>query len=137
LTDWIAALDREISRSKTPPVLVVHSLACQLVAHWAASAQARILGVFLVSAPDPTGEVYLTEAPSFANPPRRRLPFPSLLIASTDDRFGSLDYATESAAVWGSELIDVGALGHINANSGIGDWPEGYALFGRFRAGLA
>ena len=136
LTDWIAALDREISRSKTPPVLVVHSLACQLVAHWAASAQARILGAFLVSAPDPTGEVYLTEAPSFANPPRRRLPFPSLLIASTDDRFGSLDYATESAAVWGSELIDVGALGHINANSGIGDWPEGYALFGRFRAGL-
>ena len=136
LTDWIASLDQEISRSKTPPVLVVHSLACQLVAHWAASAQARILGAFLVSAPDPTGDVYLTEAPSFANPPRQRLPFPSLLIASTDDPFGSFDYATESASVWGSELIGVGALGHINANSGIGCWPEGYALFERFRAGL-
>jgi predicted alpha/beta hydrolase family esterase len=137
LADWIAALDREISRSKTPPVLVVHSLACQLVAHWAVSAQARILGAFLVSAPDPRGDVYLTEAPSFANPPGRRLPFPSLLVASTDDPFGSFDYAKESAAVWGSELIDVGALGHINANSGIGDWPEGRALFERFCARLA
>ncbi|MDL2401539.1 RBBP9/YdeN family alpha/beta hydrolase [Rhizobium mayense] len=136
LADWIAALDREISRAKTPPILVAHSLACQLVAHWAASTAARILGAFLVAAPDPTGEVYLAEAPSFANPPRRRLSFPSLLVASTDDPFGSFDYAKESAAVWGSKLIDVGALGHINANSGIGEWPEGYALFGDFRVGL-
>ncbi|MBB4571246.1 RBBP9/YdeN family alpha/beta hydrolase [Rhizobium leucaenae] len=137
LADWLAALDREISDSKTPPVLVVHSLACQLVAHWAASAPARILGAFLVSAPDPTGDVYLTDAPSFANPPRQRLPFPSLLIASTNDPFGSFAYATESAAVWGSELINAGALGHINAHSEIGDWPKGRALFDRFRTELA
>ncbi|MGY5812187.1 RBBP9/YdeN family alpha/beta hydrolase [Rhizobium sp. LEGMi198b] len=136
LADWLAALDREISRSKTLPILVAHSLACQLVAHWAASSPARILGAFLVSAPDPTGDVYLTEAPSFANPPRQRLPFPSLLVASTDDPFASFDYARESAAAWGSALIDAGALGHINANSGIGDWPEGRALFERFRTGL-
>ncbi|MFS8116133.1 alpha/beta fold hydrolase [Rhizobium jaguaris] len=137
LADWIAALDREIGRSKTPPVLVVHSLACQLVAHWAALTPTRIRGGFLVSAPDPTGDIYLAEAPSFANPPRRRLPFPSLLVASTDDPFGSLDYAKESAAVWGSKLIDVGPFGHINANSGIGDWPEGRALFESFHATLA
>ncbi|WFU01892.1 alpha/beta fold hydrolase [Rhizobium sp. CB3171] len=136
LADWLAALDWEIRRSKTLPILIAHSLACQLVAHWAASAPAKIRGTFLVSAPDPTGDVYLTEAPSFANPPRQRLPFPSLLVASTDDPFASFDYAREIAAAWGSDLIDAGALGHINANSGIGDWPEGRTLFERFRTGL-
>jgi len=35
LTDWIAALERDIARSETPPILIAHSLACQLIAHWA------------------------------------------------------------------------------------------------------
>ncbi|ACM24937.1 alpha/beta hydrolase [Agrobacterium sp. SHOUNA12C] len=136
LTDWIAALDRKIGRAKTPPILIAHSLACQFIAHWAVSAKTEILGAFLVAVPDPTGEVYLGGAPSFANPPRQRLPFPSLLVTSTDDPYGPFDYAKESASVWGSELIDVGPLGHINSASGIGDWPEGQALFRRFSAGL-
>lgn len=136
LTDWIAALDQEISRSKPPPILVAHSLACQFIAHWAASAKTKILGAFLVAVPDPSGDIYLSEAPSFANPPRRRLPFPSLLVASTDDPYGPFGYAKESASVWGSELVNVGPLGHINTASGLGGWPEGQALFRRFTAGL-
>ncbi|MFT4184927.1 MAG: alpha/beta hydrolase, partial [Rhizobium sp.] len=70
------------------------------------------------------------------NPPRQRLPFPSLLVASTDDPYGPSGYAKESACIWGSELVDVGPLGHINAASGLGDWPEGQALFRRFSARL-
>ncbi|MEZ2223951.1 RBBP9/YdeN family alpha/beta hydrolase [Rhizobium sp. RCC_161_2] len=136
LTDWIAALDREIDRVKTPPILVGHSLACQFIAHWAVSAKTRVLGAFLVAVPDPTGAVYLSGAPSFANPPRQRLPFPSLLVTSTNDPYGPFDYAKESASVWGSELVDVGPLGHINAASGIGEWPAGRALFERFCARL-
>jgi len=140
LSDWIAALEREICRSEKPPILIAHSLACQLIAHWAPSttrAMTRaILGAFLVAPPDPTGEVYLAEAGSFANPPRRRLPFPSLLVASTDDPFGSFDHARQSAEHWGSAFIDAGPRGHINAASGLGDWPEGKAIFERFRAEL-
>lgn len=136
LTDWIAALEREISRSKTPPILIAHSLACQLIAHWAPIKKAAILGAFMVAAPDPTGEIYLAEAGSFADPPRQRLPFRSLLVASTDDPFSSFDHARRSAESWGSAFVDVGPRGHINAASGLGDWPEGKAIFGRFRAEL-
>ncbi|MGY5780555.1 RBBP9/YdeN family alpha/beta hydrolase [Rhizobium sp. LEGMi135b] len=136
LADWIAALEREISRSRTPPILIAHSLACQLIAHWAPSTTSAILGAFMVAAPDPTGEVYLAEAGNFANPPLKRLPFPSLLVASTDDPFGSFDHANRSAEIWGSAFVDVGSRGHINAASGLGDWPEGKAIFQRFRAQL-
>ncbi|MGY5800554.1 RBBP9/YdeN family alpha/beta hydrolase [Rhizobium sp. LEGMi12c] len=136
LSDWIAALEREILRCKTPPVLIAHSLACQLIAHWAPSTTSAILGAFMVAAPDPTGEVYLAEAGSFANPPRQRLPFPSLLVASTNDPYGPHEYAQASAEIWGSTLVDVGSRGHINAASGLGDWPEGKAIFQRFRAQL-
>ncbi|NLS20580.1 serine hydrolase family protein [Rhizobium sp. P40RR-XXII] len=136
LTDWIAALEREISRSQTPPILIAHSLACQLIAHWAPMRKAAILGALLVAAPDPTGEVYLAEAGSFANPPPKRLPFPSLLVASTDDPFCALDHARHGAEIWGSAFADVGPRGHINAASRLGDWPEGKAIFERFRAQL-
>ncbi|OYU42993.1 MAG: alpha/beta hydrolase, partial [Burkholderiales bacterium PBB4] len=26
---------------------------------------------------------------------------------------------------WGSRFVNYGARGHINADSGLGDWPEG------------
>jgi predicted alpha/beta hydrolase family esterase len=136
LTEWIAALEREISRSRTPPILIAHSLACQLIAHWAPSTTSAICGAFMVAAPDPTGKIYLAEAGSFANPPLKRLPFPSLLVASTDDPFGSFDHARRSAEIWGSAFVDVGPRGHLNAASGLGDWPEGKAIFERFRAQL-
>ncbi|MDE1997261.1 MAG: serine hydrolase family protein, partial [Rhizobiaceae bacterium] len=123
-------------RSTAAPILLAHSLACQFVAHWAAGATVAIRGAFLVSPPDPSGSIYMTEAPSFVDPPRLRLPFPSLVIASTNDPFGSFDHAAECTRAWGSELIAAGALGHINADSGLGAWPEGRALFEAFCARL-
>jgi len=32
------------------------------------------------------------------------------------------------AAAWGSQIVTLAAAGHINADSGLGDWPEGLAL---------
>ncbi|MDZ4126948.1 MAG: AAA family ATPase [Hydrogenophaga sp.] len=32
------------------------------------------------------------------------------------------------AEAWGSECLDLGPCGHINAESGLGDWPHGHAL---------
>jgi predicted alpha/beta hydrolase family esterase len=31
------------------------------------------------------------------------------------------------AEAWGAEYHVIGAKGHINADSGLGDWPEGQA----------
>jgi predicted alpha/beta hydrolase family esterase len=68
------------------------------------------------------------EVRSFSPIPLVRLPFPSIVVASTDDPFVSLDRAAAFAAAWGSRLVTIERAGHINADAGFGPWPEGRAL---------
>ena len=63
--------------------------------------------------------------------PGRALGVPSVVIASHDDPFMSFERAQHWAAVWGSELVDLGEAGHINAESGFGPWPFGLRLLAR------
>jgi predicted alpha/beta hydrolase family esterase len=56
------------------------------------------------------------------------LPFPSVLLGSHDDPYCSLARAQHLAQHWGSRFIDMGHCGHINAESGLGDWPQGWAM---------
>ena len=82
----------------------------------------------LVAVPDPNGPRYPAEAKSFGEVPLTRLGFHTRVVASHDDPYGSFEHANRCAAAWGSELCDVGNAGHINAESGLGDWPTGEAL---------
>jgi predicted alpha/beta hydrolase family esterase len=63
------------------------------------------------------------------------LPFPSVVVASTDDPFASLDRSRAFAAVWGSRLVTLERAGHINADAGFGPWPEGRRLLDELIAG--
>ena len=103
--------------------------------------QGAVSGAFLVAAPDldnpesfPTelGQSWPQHAFGFRPVPMRRLPFPSVLLASTDDPFCRIERARELAAAWGSGLIEIGPGGHINAASGHGPWPDGVLRFGTF-----
>jgi predicted alpha/beta hydrolase family esterase len=132
LADWIEALDRAVAAAASPPVLVAHSLACLLVPHWAARTGRAVAGALLVAVPDPASPAFPAEAASFADPPRSRLPFPSLVIASSDDPYGSEAYVRRTAAAWGSRFVVAGALGHINAASGLGDWSQGREMLEAF-----
>jgi predicted alpha/beta hydrolase family esterase len=136
LEDWISALDEAVSRSDEPPILVAHSLACLLVAHWQARPGRSARGAFLVAVPDPESSVFPSEAAPFANAPTERLRFPALMLASADDPYGAVAYAERRAAGWGCGLIVLGPLGHINGSSGLGDWPEGRERLDRFVAQL-
>ena len=71
---------------------------------------------------------------SFTPTPLFRLPFPSLLIASENDPYASIEAAAGFAQGWGSEFVNVGAEGHINADSGHGPWPMGQLYFERFHS---
>lgn len=137
LEDWIAALEREVSLSAAPPLLVAHSLACLLVAHWQRRSALPVAGALLVAVPDPSCGAFPRQARDFADPPAGALRMPSLIIASSDDPYGTTDYARERAAAWGSGLVDIGAAGHINGQSGLGDWPQGWNLLTAFATGLA
>ncbi len=132
LSDWIEALDRAVRTAARPPVLVAHSLACLLVAHWQRVSDLPVAGAFLVAVPDPASPRFPQEAASFAAVPAQRFRFPSLIIASSDDPYGSLASAEMRAEQWGSALRIIGAAGHINGQSGLGDWPEGRALLRDF-----
>lgn len=134
LADWCEALDRAVKSLDRPPILVAHSLACLLVAHWAAARGTPVAGAMLVAVPDPSGLAFPDEAQSFAQVPEQPLPFPSLIVASANDPYGTVDHNKRRAGQWGSRLIALGPLGHINAGSNLSDWPEGRDILASFRA---
>lgn len=60
--------------------------------------------------------------------PPMRFPFRSLVVASTNDPRVELGRAEFFAKSWGSHFVAMPQAGHINAASGLGEWPEGQAL---------
>ena len=84
-------------------------------------------GALLVAPGDPERDELRAVLPSWAPIVRERLPFASTLVGSRNDPYCSFDKAQDLAQAWGSHFIDHGARGHINAESGLGDWPEGRA----------
>ncbi|MGF1428078.1 RBBP9/YdeN family alpha/beta hydrolase [Kitasatospora sp. LaBMicrA B282] len=65
---------------------------------------------------------------AFGPIPLTPLPFPSIVVASSDDPYAGIERSRAFAAGWGSRLVEVGALGHVNSESGLGDWPQGREL---------
>jgi len=137
LSAWLQSLERAVEESAEPALLVAHSLGAVLVAHWArARASTSVLGALLVAPADvDTLAPSMTALQSFAPLPGGRLPFPSLLVASRNDPYVSLERAAWMASAWGSRLVDVGSQGHINADSGLGTWPAGRALLAELLRG--
>jgi len=134
--DWLATLERYVAECAAPPVLVAHSLACALAAHWAARPGAAARGALLVTPADVDSPLWTPEeVRSFSPIPLARLPFPSIVVASTDDPFASLERATAFAAAWGSRLVTLERAGHVNADTGFGPWPEGKRLLAELVAG--
>ncbi len=132
---WVTKLDQAISQARAPVILVGHSLGCQAIAWWASLSPQPygwpVAGALLVAPADVDRADIPPELATFARAPRTPLPFPSILVASTDDPWIALDAAHSLAVDWGSHFVDLGPQGHINAASGLGWWPEGQALLER------
>ncbi|MET0417044.1 MAG: alpha/beta hydrolase [Actinoplanes sp.] len=133
LDDWLAALDRAVAACAAPPVLAAHSLGTLLVASWASRGVA-VAGALLVALPHPAGPGFPAAAGTFRRPPRDPLPFPSVLVASSNDPYDPHGAAREYASAWGSRFVDVGTAGHINAEAGFGPWPLGVTLLAELRS---
>ncbi len=137
-SEWVAKLDDALSQRSLPIVLAAHSSACALVAHWAAQSASNHLavvkGALLVGPSDPHNPNYPVGPTGFGPVPLHRLPFRTIVVASTDDRYVQLSRAREFADAWGSEFVPLQNAGHINTESGYGKWPEGFALLKTLRA---
>ncbi|MEO8905879.1 MAG: alpha/beta hydrolase [Polyangiaceae bacterium] len=133
LADWLVNLELAVSKAHEGVVLVAHSLACSLVAHFAqlgGEATKRVRGAFLVSPADvESRRCTPPEVRCFSPIPLRRLPFPARVVSSSDDPYVERERAELFARSWGAEFVDVGCCGHINASSGLGTWPEGHQQF--------
>ena len=128
--DWQMQLETTILAGPGPFFLVAHSMGCALVAAWAAHSQHtdRVAGALLVAPGDLENTPVIAHLHSWRPMVMRRLPFPSLLLGSQTDPFCSLGRARYFAEQWGADFLDYGPRGHINADSGLGDWPEGRQL---------
>ena len=131
---WVNNLNAAIRAARRPVILVAHSLGCHAVAWWNAlerPGDGKVVGALLVAPPKVEGLTADSRLDGFAPLVREKLRFPSLLAASRDDPYVSFKLAKKMARTWGSRLVDVGWLGHVNARSGIGDWPFGEFLLER------
>lgn len=132
--EWLEVLEKSVAGFGVSAVLVAHSLACLLVAHWAARTQLKVKGALLVAPPYPDSPVFPKEAAGFSPLPLKPFTFPSIVVASSNDPYGNLEFAKSCALAWGSRFVDIGAVGHINSNSGLGAWRAGFALFQQLAA---
>ncbi len=132
--EWMETLENTLSSVDANVVLVAHSLACALVAHWANETRLNIKGALLVAPPNPNGPNFPKEAVGFSPLPMDSFAFPSIVVASSNDPYGNLEFAKSVASSWGARFVNIGHAGHINSNSGLGEWNEGFSLFKQLAA---
>jgi predicted alpha/beta hydrolase family esterase len=132
---WVAMLERSLAQIEGPVVLVAHSAGVMIVVHWAQRHQRPIQGALLATPADfesPLPAGYPTTETLRENgwlpTPRTRLPFPSIVAASRNDPLGSIDRVEALARAWGSRLVEVGDVGHLNPAAGYGEWPRAVEL---------
>ncbi|MFD7631689.1 RBBP9/YdeN family alpha/beta hydrolase [Streptomyces sp. NPDC059851] len=135
LPDWVAAIQAayEIASLRDDQVaLVAHSLGCWAAAHWLEQTRPDTVAAFLVAPPDPQGPAFPRgAAPTFLGLSARPLPCPSLTVASDDDPYCDPKTSVSFAQEWQAQGHLVEGHGHINSDSGLGDWQAGLELLRR------
>lgn len=125
LSAWATRLGQVRARDPRPALLVAHSFGCLTSVHSIARSAANLAGVLLVAPADPDKFGVADRLPALP------LPCPSILVSSSNDPWMRASRAAAWAGRWGSELVEAGPLGHINADSGLGDWHAGLRLLHR------
>ena len=115
--DWSARLEETVADADGPVVLAAHTR------HWA-----KVRGALLVAPGDVERPDLAAQIHGWAPIARQPLPFPAVLVGSRNDPYCSFERAEGLAQAWGARFVDYGERGHINAESGLGDWPDGHAL---------
>jgi predicted alpha/beta hydrolase family esterase len=127
LSLWAAQVHQALNRNSGRIYIVAHSFGCLAAVQTAHDYGERIAGLMLVAPADPARfglQNVITNGVLGAH---------SVVVASTNDPWMPIDRATSWAEAWGSELINLGAAGHINVSSGYGAWPRGLAIYRSLR----
>lgn len=116
---WVGSTRRLLAQQKRRAILVGHSLGALASCCVAVDHPEFVAGIMLVAPAEPSKFEAEERIPTVD------LGVPSMLVASRNDPFMSFHRAEYWASVWQSELVDIGEAGHINTESGFGNWPYG------------
>ncbi len=129
--EWITTIEEALKEyDLSQVVLISHSLGGIALSHWVSTYQKTIKGALIVAPPDLNDIPSELGLDSFIPAPQNKFPFPTIFVASTNDQWSGLKASVDLAASWGSELINIGKAGHINSDSGLGNWQEGLSILG-------
>ena len=135
--DWTAEVAKAVNKAERRVVIVAHSLGVSTSIQAISQFTKPVAGAFLVAPPDVANPAIRPKhLMTFGPYPRDPLPFPSIVIASRNDPYSTFEVSEDIAAAWGSLFIDAGEVGHLNAESGHGPWPEGSLTFAKFMSQL-
>jgi uncharacterized protein len=131
--DWIKTIDATLANiDLSTVVLIGHSLACTTIAHWAKRYGKKIKGALLVAPSDVDVPGYNFPTTGFSPIPADKINFKTIVVASANDEWVTLERAQFFANNWESECINIGEAGHINTAAGFGKWDEGLELLKKF-----
>src|SRR5436309_1777933 len=99
---WIGQLEQAV-RDAPGAILIGHSLGCGVIAHLARLEPAlSIAGALLVAPADVDAEGHVSpQLREFAPMPLLRLPFPAVVVSSTNDPYIHVERARFLARAWG------------------------------------
>lgn len=127
LSEWAARVREAIHAESDPVWIVAHSFGCLAAVSAGFTCASRVRAALLVAPADPD------RFEDTAMLPEERLGFPSLVVASNNDPWVRSSVARYWSDVWGSGYRNIGDAGHINVDSGYGQWPEGLGFFQELR----
>ncbi|MEH0885069.1 alpha/beta hydrolase [Enterobacter sp. UNJFSC 003] len=119
IENWVSAIRRELAVSRLPAVLVGHSFGALASCRLLQTQQVNVAGLVMVAPAEPAF-FGLEEAIQPTT-----LSVPCILFASKNDPLMPFFRAQYWATCWGGHLIDIGEAGHINSESGYGEWQYG------------
>ena len=130
---WNATVAACVDAAACPVLLIAHSLGCLAAANLPVPLRAKVAGALLVAPADVEQPGMPECLRAFAPVPAQSLPFQSVVVAGDNDPYCHLERARQFAAAWGSRLEVIPQGGHINADSGFGEWPQGLKLLSALR----
>jgi predicted alpha/beta hydrolase family esterase len=129
---WVERIADAIESEPEPVLVAAHSLGCHAFAHWFAAASSlardRVAGALLVAPPDLTELRREKRVDSFTESPALSSQTPMIVVASDDDPYAKTAYVWRLSRHWDARFVNAGPFGHINADSGVADWPYGQYL---------
>jgi predicted alpha/beta hydrolase family esterase len=130
LSDWLHNLNEAIGAIDGKIIIVAHSLAVSLVAHWSKTNNTKkIAGALLVAPADVDSCTHTPEETwNFSPIPLSKFSYPSVVVTSSNDPYISTERAQFLAEQWGSAFLNIGQKGHLNSDSQLGFWEEGQSV---------